>query len=119
MWTESIGGAFLWWNVSLKPRTDKGAPSLAGVAEQTGRTQASVQWQEWHTGVQPTASFYFSVDGACLLNRFLRSSAGSQVHCPSVVTCGVSGGKSFSLHKCIQLDTPCSLTAVGVPKITL
>ena len=41
------------------------------------------------------------------------------VTCSSVVTCGVSGGKSFSLDRCTQLDIPCHLTAVGVAKITL
>ena len=48
--------------------------------------------------------------GACLLNRSLRFSTGSQVHYSSVVTCGVFGGESFSLDKCTQLDMLCSLT---------
>ena len=70
-------------------------------------------------GANPLHHFYLSVDGACLLNRYLGLSTGSQVYCSSVVTCGVSGGKSFSLDRCTQLDIPCHLTAVGVAKITL
>ena len=64
-------------------------------------------------------SFYLSINGAYHLNRHLRSSTGSQVYCSSAVACGVSGGTSFSPDKCTQLDSPCSLTAMGVVKSTL
>ena len=56
---------------------------------------------------------------ACLLKKYLRSSTGSQVYCSSVVTFAVSEGKNFSLDKCTQLDIPCSLTVIGMVKITL
>ena len=61
---------------------------------------------------QPTTSFYLSVDAylylftfshACLLNKYLKCPTDSQV-CLSIVTCGVSGGKMFSLDKCTKLD---------------
>ena len=70
-------------------------------------------------GVQFTTSFYLSVNGACLLNRYFGFSTGSQVYCSSVVTCEIFGGKSFSLDKCTQLDIPYNLTAVGVDKIVI
>ena len=36
------------------------------------------------------------------------------MYCSSIVTHEVSGGKSFILGKCPQLDIPCSLTTVDV-----
>ena len=36
------------------------------------------------------------------------------MYCSSIVTCEVSGGKSFILDKCPQLDIPCSLTTIDV-----
>ena len=36
------------------------------------------------------------------------------MYCSCIVTCEVSGGKSFRLDKCPRLDIPCSLTTVDV-----
>ena len=41
---------------------------------------------------------HFTYHDTCLMKRYLRSSTDSQMY-SSVVTCGVSGGKSFSLQK--------------------
>ena len=97
---------------------DKGVTSLARVAEQTSRMQSTAQEQKWQIGDQLTTPFYLSVGHAYACNRHLRFSTGSQMDCSSLVTCGVFGGNSFSLGKCTQPNFPCSLTAVGMAKIT-
>ena len=51
--------------------------------------------------LMPALFFFFF--RASLLNRCLKCSTDSQF-CLSIVTCGVSGGKTFSLDKCTKLD---------------
>ena len=48
-----------------------------------------------------------------VLNRYLSSSTGFTGGGSSVVTCGVSGGKSFSLDKCTQLRYPLLFDSSG------
>ena len=90
-------------------------------------TRGLLLWRGWPSkpvgcnrqiGDQLTTPFYLSVGHAYACNRHLRFSTGSQMDCSSLVTCGVFGGNSFSLGKCTQPNFPCSLTAVGMAKIT-
>ena len=69
-------------------------------ARQLSRTTLAKETREAPSSIktlhrsQPSTSFYLSIDGTCLLNKYLRSFTGSQVYCSSAMTCRVSANQS-------------------------